>query len=371
MKILFVLEHYYPYIGGAEKLFQLLAEALAGEGHKVKVLTTRFRNDLPAQDQHKGVDIIRINCRNRFLFSFLSLPHVLRHAKQADLIHTTTYNAAPPAWLAAKVCRKKVIITFHEVWGKLWFNLPFASRFLRTGFYLFEKLVLSLSFDHYIAVSDFTKQKLIGEKIPVQKISKIYNGLYYEDLAKHKYEPPKKFTYTYFGRLGISKGLDLLLPAAKMFSELYPESSLVLIIPKNPKKMFKQIEQLIADLELTDHVIIRQELSTTDLRTQITNSSCVVIPSYSEGFCFVAVETVAMQVPIISSGQGALKETVSGSYLEMEEMTAKSLFENLQKAKLEKWEYREVKKFEMKDALKAYLQLYQSYIATNKSIKQR
>ena len=46
MRILFVLEHFYPYIGGVEQLFWQLSKSLVARGHEVKVITTRFDKKL-------------------------------------------------------------------------------------------------------------------------------------------------------------------------------------------------------------------------------------------------------------------------------------------------------------------------------------
>ncbi|MGB3547372.1 MAG: glycosyltransferase family 4 protein [Saprospiraceae bacterium] len=362
MTLLFVVEHYYPYIGGAETLFQSLAESLAAAGKTVTVVTTRFRPDLAAEEDYRGVRIIRINCGNRFLFSLLALPRVIREARRADLIHTTTYNAAPPAWLAGKLTRKKVILTFHEVWGRLWFQLPYTSWWQRYGFYLYEQAVVRLPFHHYIAVSEFTRSALIRNGIPAGRISRIYNGLVYERFTPYPRQAPLTFTYTYFGRLGISKGLDLLLPAAALLSKDHPESCLVLIIPRTPKPMYRRITRQVAELGLTDRVFLRHELNRDELYRQIAGSSCVVVPSYSEGFCFVAAETVALGVPIVSSGRGALPETVSGDYLQMEDMTADSLYRCLVRAYNGNFNRRPVRRFPLREALESYLKLYGSLL---------
>ncbi|MEM6878904.1 MAG: glycosyltransferase [Bacteroidota bacterium] len=84
MRILFVLEHYYPYVGGAETLFRTLAESLASQGHEVEVLTTRVGGNLAAREVHKGVQIRRLNCRNRFFFTLYSIPWAIRYAGRAD-----------------------------------------------------------------------------------------------------------------------------------------------------------------------------------------------------------------------------------------------------------------------------------------------
>lgn len=361
MKILFVLEHYYPYIGGAETLFIQLAEALAARGWRVTVVTTRFNPRLAESENRFGVEIIRVNCRNRFLFSFLSLPAVLRAAKQADFIHTTTYNAALPAWVAAKLRRKVVVVTFHELWGRLWFRLPFLGWPARIAFFSFEKLLLWLPFDHYVAVSDFTRNALRAAGIPEKKIRKIYNGLDYAKFAAVERSVPPIFTFTYFGRLGVSKGLDLLLPAASRFLDSAEERRFRLIIPRRPAAMYERVTAWKERLDhlIKDRVELLHELPEAELWPTIASSSCVVIPSYSEGFCFVAAEAVALGLPIISSGQGALVETVGGQYVEMEAITVDALVKALESAQREEYAYKTPPSFSLADSVREYVLFYQ------------
>lgn len=61
MRILFVLEHFHPYIGGVEYLFWQLSKSLVSQGHEVMVITTRFDKKLPQRDRNEGIDIYRVN----------------------------------------------------------------------------------------------------------------------------------------------------------------------------------------------------------------------------------------------------------------------------------------------------------------------
>ena len=88
-------------------------------------------------------------------------------------------------------------------------------------------------------------------------------------------------------------------------------------------------------------------------------SHCVVIPSYSEGFCFAAAETIALGTPVISSGKGALKEVVSGKFIEMESFDKQDLFSALEKAYHGAWTSKPIKHFELKTTVKNYLALYE------------
>lgn len=358
MKILFVLEHFHPYIGGAEKLFYELTTELAGAGHQITVVTTKFRPDLPEEDTQNGVQILRVNCRNRYWFSIASLPLIRRLAKDFDLVHTTSYNAALPAWLGAFLSRKPVLITFHEVWGRLWWQLPFANFVQRTLFYSWEQLLLRLPFQHFIGVSEYTRQALQNSGIPDHKTLRIYNGLDYTAFSAYPHQPPTDFTFTYFGRLGMSKGLELLLPAAGKLLGAHPEARFKLIVPTYPEGMYRWVLQQISQLGIAEQTILLHDLPRATLYQEIATSSCVVIPSYSEGFCFVAAEASAMGVPVISSERGALKEVVSGKYIAMADMTVERLAEALESAWNDNWSHRPFRPFELKDAVKAYADLY-------------
>ena len=357
-KILFVLEHFHPYIGGAEKLFILLSQALVKKGFQVTVVTSKYDKTLPLGDDLNGVKIIRVRCYNRFGFTFLSIPKIIKYARKCDIIHTTTYNAALPAFVAAKISRKAVVVTFHELWGKLWDQLPFISNVARFAFKNFEKLIANLPFDYFVAVSDFTKSKLIEGGIDKDKVVRIYNGLDYRDHQIKNSASNIDFTFTYFGRLGISKGLDLLIPATSRFLEKHPNATLKLIIPTTPSGLYNQVLELVQKYALKDKIQILHSLPYEQLEQEVLASSCVVIPSYSEGFCFVAAETVGLGVPIISSGQGALKETVTGKFIIMKDQSIGSLVDALERAYNNDWTSNPVKKFRMDDSIQEYLDFY-------------
>lgn len=361
-----MLEHYYPYIGGAETLFQRLAEGLAAEGHDVRVATLLHDPELSYFEVYHQVEIYRLRLKNRYWFTFFSWPRIWQLAKDVDLIHTTSYNAALPAWIVGKLRRKLVVITFHEVWGRLWLRLPFISRIAAYAFYAYERFLLSLSFQHYIAVSSATQRSLEAAGIAPQRISRIYNGLdearLRSSLPTVPVPSPTEFTFTYFGRLGISKGLDLLIPAAAIFSRKHPNTKLQLIIPRVPAGMFRRIMALIEEHQLGDQVKLYHALPRASLMQKIASTSCVVIPSYSEGFCFVAVESALLGRPIVSSGQTALAETVSGHYLEMEAMTVEALVEALEKARHQDYLYRPLRPFPLSDSIAEYVDFYRGLL---------
>ena len=358
MKILFILELYHPNIGGIEKLFKSLAERLAAEGHEVKIITSRFRKDLPAREIINGVTVKRLRISSRFAFTFFGIFGMLREARRCDIIHTTSFNAAFPARLAGLIAGKKVIITFHEAWGKLWFRLPFTGMISKILYYLYESFILRLGFYRYIAVSDYTAASLRRAGIAKRKIVRIYNGLDYRLYDPNSHTPPETgFVFTYFGRPGISKGLDLIMRAAPGFMEKHEDAVLKLIIPAASAKMMKKIGRFTDGLP-KGRCHLLQKLDEPSLRQELATSSCIMIPSYSEGFCFAAAECAALGIPTVSSGQGALAEVVSGRHIVMENFDGNGLRQALEKAYGEEWTIIPLKKFPFDETIRQYLSLY-------------
>jgi len=357
MRILFILELYYPNIGGIEKLFKSLAEKLVDEGHEVKVITSRFNKDLPAREEIKGVQVKRLNISSRFMFTFFGVFGMLKDARRCDIIHTTSYNAAFPARIAGWIARKKVIITFHEVWGKLWFRLPYTNSISKILYYTYEKFILKLGFHRFIAVSGYTADCLIINGVKQKKVTRIYNGLDYTDYDPLAFDPPEKFVFTYFGRLGISKGLDIILEAAPGFLQNHPDAHLKMIIPKSPERFYHKIKKLLKAIP-EERLTLLHHLSTDELKKELQGSSCVMVPSYSEGFCFAAAEAIALGIPLISSGKGALAEVVSAKHITMRSHDGNGMTDALEKAYCAEWEETPLKQFHFEDTVDDYLKLY-------------
>jgi glycosyltransferase involved in cell wall biosynthesis len=362
VKILFVLEHFYPYIGGTEHLFYRLSNGLVEAGHHVTVITTKFDSDLPKKELYKGVNIIRIPCYNRFLFTFMALPEVIRQSKKHDLIHTTSYNAGFPSWIASKWTKTKVVITFHEVWAGLWWKLPFLNPIQRIGFYLTEWTLLRCSFNRWIAVSDYTRNCLIKHGVSPDKIELIYNGLDYETMdCIQKSDRSHEFTFLFYGRQGVSKGVDLILPAFEKLIKDQPNAKLKLVLSNKPTPISKWVNTFIKNNEkLKCSVVYMSNLTQEALYQEIADADCVLIPSYSEGFCYSAAEAVGLHTPIISSEKGALPEVVGGKYIAMKQMNSDGLYDAMQSALNENWQERPVKRFPLANFLNAHMEMYGS-----------
>lgn len=360
MNILFVTDFYLPHIGGVEKLFSTLAEQLIKQGNTVTYITWRHDKRLPKKELINGVSVIRISSPTRFLFSILGLHTLISNSRNADIIHTSTYSSALGAWMAGKITGKKTIVTVHEVWGSLWLKMPFLSGIGKICFQKFEKWLLSLSFDHYIAVSEFTKGKLIESDLSPQKITRIYNGIEYNLPQWNSQNQP--FTFTFFGRAGASKGLDILLEASEQIIGHHPDVRFKFIISPQSRSVYHKVIYRIKEGKLNNSSSVFSQLPQPELVKELLSSSCIIIPSLCEGFGFTAVESSAMNIPIISSGMGSLNEVVSGKVITMEEYSSNSLVKAMEEALANRFVEIEKKRFLIDDFVREHESLYLSLV---------
>jgi D-inositol-3-phosphate glycosyltransferase len=305
-RFLFVLEYFPPHIGGVEVLFGELAEELARRGHEVEVITS----DTHSSVETRGHITVRRIRAGRYLFMLRAIPHAIRAARRADLIHTTTYNAAIPAWIAGKLARRPIVLTAHEVFGSQWQEMPGMNRLLGYAYRVFESLVLRLGYAHVITPSDFTRRRLPDPS----RATTIHNAVDHEFWAPSRHRPHDfghPFVYLYFGRPGVSKGVEYLLEAAEIVRRERPDSRLVLILSREPAAQYRRMLPRIQ--ALGEHVILLESVRRDDLPSYLLGADCVVVPSISEGFGYSAVEAASLGCRVIAT-TGHATEELLGDY---------------------------------------------------------
>ena len=326
VQIGFVLEWFPPHVGGVETLFDELTRALVANGYIVRVITTWFPG-APPRETRNGVHITRVRTprvMRRYFFTLLALPAVIRELAGVDIIHTTTYNAAPPAWLGGRLLRKPTVVTVHEVWGDQWQRLSGLGGFASYGFRAFEWLVLHLPFARYVCDSGFTRQRLLDLMgVDPLKADVVYPAVDYRFWDRSKYAPaplreqlglrPDTFVYLYFGRPGVSKGVEHLLTAAVQVRRARPNSHVVLLMSRDPLSQYAMLMRRRDELGLTDYVTVLDPVPRADLPPMLLAADCVCVPSISEGFGYAAVEAATLGCKVIATTGHSVEEVLPGA----------------------------------------------------------
>jgi glycosyltransferase involved in cell wall biosynthesis len=326
MKVLFVLENYVPHIGGVETVFRNLAEGLAGKGHIIDVVTHLIKGTKKFEVIN-GVKVHRVSCLgSRYFFTFLAVPKAVSLARKADIIHTTTFNGAPPAWLASKLTGKKCVITVHEVWLNQWDKLADMSWLGKRLHNFLERMIYLLPYDYYVCVSNSTRTQLLAIRKGKKNSSVIYNGVDYNHLNPRKYSGKKirkrfglqkKFVYLFFGRPGVSKGVEYLIQAVPLISQKIANSKLMLILSRDKayRKRYNYIISLIKKLKISEKIILLEPRPHKELPNFIKVADCVVLPSLAEGFGYQVIEAAEMQKPIVATNTTSIPEVIYGNYV--------------------------------------------------------
>ena len=370
MKILFVLENYLPHIGGVEIVFKNLCEGLVRLGHKVDIVTHRIKGTEKFENIN-GVNVYRVNCfYSRYWFSFLSIPKVLRLSKEADIIHTTTFNAAFPAWVGAKLLKKTSIITVHEVWVGKWKELTEMGNVGAFIHNLLERAIYSLKFDRYICVSNSTKKQLESIGKEAEKIEVVYNGVDYGHWNPKSYDSGEireeigvddnNFLCLFYGRPGVSKGFECLLKAVPLIKEKIPNVKLLAILSKDKtySKRYSYMIRLIKELEIEQDAVIHDPVDYKELPKYVKAADCVVVPSLAEGFCFTAAEACAMEKPIVASNTTSIPEVISGKYVLVEPKNPEEIAKGICSVYHREYTEKPLKRFELNENIEGYLKVY-------------
>lgn len=364
MNVLFVCENYAPHIGGVEIVFKTLAEGLVKLGHRVNVVTHRLKNTL-AHEVINGVHVRRVRSfDSRYVFTFSCLSRVLMLSRNADIIHTTTFNGAPPAWLASRIFRKKCIITVHEVWANKWRELTDKSAVNAAIHNTLEKLIYLLPFDHYACVSQYTHQALLEIGISTNKSSVVYNGVQYEHFHENvtPLEKLDGFVFLCYGRPGPSKGIEIAVRAFAAVKGKLPDARLFLMLSRDSayQRRYISIKQLVQELGIQNRVVFREPILWGKLPGFLKSVNCVVIPSFAEGFCFAAAEAAAVKTNLVATTAGSLPEVVSGSVILVPSRDVTALSHGLVDAYYGNYSYVPEKRFTVKENVEKYVALYHS-----------
>jgi glycosyltransferase involved in cell wall biosynthesis len=373
MNVLFVLEYYPPHIGGVETVFKNLCQGLAQREHKVTVITSKLKG-AKSFEVDNGVIIHRVRVPQRgarYWFTFLSIPLVLRYARKAEIIHTTTYNGAIPAWLASKLFNRKCIITVHEILGVMWQAFQGISSLSARLHRLFERLIISLSFNKFVSVSEYTKGSLKHLGVSDKKTTVIYNGIDQglfnpnkmgNNKVRQQLNLEKEFIYIYYGRPGISKGVKYLVQAVPLILRQIPNAKLILLLAKEPEAGYGSIKKLIKELDIEKDVLLLDPVLRGELPYYIAASDCVVVPSLSEGFGFTAAEACAMEKPVVASNVASLPEIVSGKYILVEPGNPHAIADGIVRVYKNELEETSKKIFSWEDCVDRYLSVYQEVL---------
>lgn len=156
--------------------------------------------------------------------------------------------------------------------------------------------------DYYVAISQATRNELVQHG---KKCTLVNHGVILP--LEKQIKPNKKIKRIgYVGRFTQSKGLDTLLTAFKLISEINDELDLVMW---GEGKLKNEILTFIKVNNIADRVKLYPP--STELNNIYSSFDCLVVPSESlEGFGLVIIEAMSYGIPVVVSDLPVFLETV-------------------------------------------------------------
>lgn len=171
--------------------------------------------------------------------------------------------------------------------------------------------------DHVIAVSELTR-KIIIDKYGVDptKVTVVHNGnssdtpknpkSRFKDLYKIR-ESGKK-TVLFAGRITIQKGVDYFVHAAKKVLEYEKDTQFIIA---GSGDMEEQIKGLTHHLGISHNFLFTGYYKLDEQSDLFAAADVVVMPSVSEPFGIIPLESMSSGTPVIMSKQSGVSEVVS------------------------------------------------------------
>ncbi len=317
MQIALVYDAVYPFVsGGAERRNYAVAEALRRE-HGVALYGFRYWNDA-ADDCLPGCRYVPLGppmelydrrgqrrIAEALVFAARLFVALCRSTEDVwDVAHCPVFSVLS-AWLASKLRRRKLVVTWHEFWGAYWREYLGWSGCLAAAI---ERWALRCS-PHVITGSEHARGRLIAAGYPAERISLVPNGV---DHALITGVAPSQASsdLIYVGRLLPHKRVDLVLAALRHLRDNHPDIKLT-IVGDGPER--PRLERLADELGVASAVCFTGQLATsTEVYARLKAGRVFVTASQREGFGIAAVEAWACGLPVVvcQGSENALPELV-------------------------------------------------------------
>ena len=368
MRACIVTEHFLPHVGGLETEFWEFARSLTMLDCEVRVVTSDS-GGIRGRTEREGVAIFHHAWPSLFGHPVPRYRDLKEHVEWADVVHTTTYTAGPVALSQSRRSEKPCIISVQECLGQKWFHVE-RNPLKALLFKQFERFVVQRPYTRWLAISEATRQDVLRVGIPSEKVSLVYLGIDNEywapsisslDLSTLFDFPRNSRIFLYFGRVGQTKGVEVLIDAIRSYRAHFPpDVRFGFILGSHPPGSRDKVRVKMNSLDLGDLARVVPSVPQDELRRYIRGAFAVVVPSITEGFGFSAAETSSLEVPIISSDGGSLPEVVSGKHLFFKNRSSEDLGRILLRAIRGEWEVRPKIEFSWPVAAKRLLEIYES-----------
>jgi glycosyltransferase involved in cell wall biosynthesis len=316
MKILYLIQRFLPYIGGAENHLHQIARRLPSN-YETSIIT------FGPHSQKYQVSKIPVRSYQGFRIhwgtGFTTLSHgmlkdLLR--MKPDIIHAHTYGFAHTdlASFIGKMKNIPVVVTTHYDRSKA----DEISKLLLRELYdnIIGRMTLSIA-NKILAVTNYEKNFLVSKfYLNDEKISVVPNGVEVDKFRNlpdpqaiiSRYGLQKSRVALFVGRIERKKGIQYLLRAAPKIVSEFPDFKILLVGPDWGYK--NELKKIAKRIKIEHMVIFAGPLKELDLLKAYNLSEFTILPSLGEATGLTILESMAAGRPIVASRLPTIAEFV-------------------------------------------------------------
>lgn len=324
MRILVVLTYYRPHTSGLTIYAERLSKALVKRGHKVTVLTSHFRKDLPSEEYQDGVRIVRVPVLFQVskgvimpTFGFIANRLVLEH--DVIQLHLPQFDAAGVA-LRGRAFNKPTVITYHcDVLlppGIISWAANMGVRVMNNLAAVFTHRIVTYTRD-YAENSMYLRRYLHKLEVippPVDLPIVLPETVI---TFQNEHNPGQKCPVIGMAaRFASEKGVEVLLDALPKVFETYPSAMVQFAGPfrniLGEEHYFERLYPRIREYENEGRWKFMGVLNPEEMARFYPNIDVLVLPSLNstEAFGLVQIEAMLNGVPSIASNLPGVRQPV-------------------------------------------------------------
>ena len=284
--------------------FMALAKELVRRGHRVVILAPHRRLEL---ENHRGNPAIYMwpSERPTKLRDALFLFRLIREWRPACLIaNFAAVNIMTVAgWLAGVPAR---VVWYHTISGQLAQDSlapPWKTKLLNA-----RKRLVYHAATHIVANSAATAADVQGVyAVPKSKCRMFFNSLADPMIESQRTASPMNGKLICVGRLFPSKGQDVLIRALAILKSKL-DAVRVEFVGEGPS--LGAYQKLARELGVESECVFAGRVEHGEVLKKMAASVATVVPSRSEAFGLVNIESMAMGTPVVASAVGGIVEIV-------------------------------------------------------------
>ncbi|AFS81914.1 glycosyltransferase family 4 protein [Candidatus Nitrosopumilus sediminis] len=322
MNVLLFSQFFSTTKGGGEYVFKTIAKVLSENGHRVWVVTNDVKNE--SYEESENLRIVRVKPHLeyaggippsffdniKYSINALFAGYKIAKKEKIEIIHSNNFAPVLAGSFLSMLAGIPHITTIHDVFSSYgknfwteWAKQPGTSQINARLVPFFEKLMIRLKAECIHTVSEATKNDIVqlGAKKPVQIIP---NCILHKNPISVKTNSRQ---FVFIGRLVFYKNVQVLIRAASIVSEEFPDFKII-VAGDGPYR--NMLEKLAEELDVNENIEFRGYVTPKEKEVVIAESNAMLFPSKIEGFGLVMLEAFQQKKAVIASDIPPMSEII-------------------------------------------------------------